>query len=902
MKHLILALIISVFALPVQTDNAARLDAALRDGFQYRNLGPFRAGAWISDIAVPETPLKSHLYTFYVAARHGGVWKTTNNGTTFEPVFDNQNVVSVGALAIAPSDENIVWVGTGDASCARSAYWGDGVYKSTDGGKNWQRLGLAETHHIARIVIHPANPDIVYVAAMGHLFSTNEERGVFKTTDGGKTWKKVLYVNDRTGAVDLVINRREPETLYAATYDCLRYPWRLQDGGPGTGVYKTTDGGANWKRLEGGFPGGEIGRIGIDIYQKDPKTLYALVDNRNKRPATEEEIRQARERNIPMRERAVGGEVYRTDDAGATWRKVSADGGDMSSKTGYAFNQLRVDQNNPARLFITGANLASSEDGGKTWTGAVPSQARPFRRAFGDFRTVWIDPQNSDRVIAGSDGGVFISYDGGKTCDHLANLPLGEIYALTVDMAEPYNIYAGLQDHESWKGPSNGWSGSVGLEDWTTVGIGDGMYNQVDPTDNRWVYNTQEFGRHARFDQKTRERKIIAPARSQGQPLLRFNWVAPLRLSPHDPKTLFAGAQVLFRSTDRGDTWREISPDLTTNDPAKISPPGAAIQHCTITTISESPAQAGVIWVGTDDGKVHVTRDAGAHWNDVTKAVAQAGGPEDAWVTRVFASHHKAGVAYAAKSRHRQDDFRPFLYKTTDFGANWTPIISNLPARPINVVFEDSMNADLLFVGNDMGVYVSLDGGLRWPALKGNMPLVAVHDLVVHPREGDLVVGAYGRGVWVTDITPLREMNAALQSQDAYFFAVEPQARRVEGALGNYRLYGDRLAVTPNEPNGITFVYYLKEQAREKVTLTVADANGKTIRTLDGAAKAGLNRVVWSLSEGPRQFGGGSRPLGPAGPAGPAQIATAPGEYTVTLQAGGKQFAQKARVLAAQTP
>src|SRR5262245_15455145 len=493
-------------ASPLVVSSQQRLDDLLRDGFQYRNLGPFRAGSWVSDIAVPESPMKSHLYTFYVAARSGGVWKTTNNGTTFEPVFDNQNVASIGALAIASSDENIVWVGTGDASCARSAYWGDGVYKSTDGAKTWRRMGLGDSNHIARIVIHPSNPDIVYVSAMGHLFSTNEERGVFKTADGGKTWKNVLYANDHTGAIDLVINRSDPNTLYAATYDCLRHPWRLQDGGPGTGIYKTTNGGANWTRLEGGLPNGEIGRIGIDLYQKDPKTLYALVDNRNKRAATEEEIRQARERGAPMRERAVGGEVYRTDDAGVTWRKVSADGGDMSSKTGYAFNQLRVDQNNPDRLLITGANLSGSEDGGKTWTGVGRSQSRPFRRAFGDFRTVWIDPQDSERIIAGSDGGVFISYDGGKTCDHLANLPLGEVYALTVDMENPYNIYAGLQDHESWKGPSNGWSGSVGLADWVTVGVGDGMYNQVDPTDSRWVYNTQEFGRHARLDQKTRAR------------------------------------------------------------------------------------------------------------------------------------------------------------------------------------------------------------------------------------------------------------------------------------------------------------------------------------------------------------------------------------------------------------
>ncbi|MGH9802242.1 MAG: VPS10 domain-containing protein, partial [Blastocatellia bacterium] len=374
------------------------------------------------------------------------------------------------------------------------------------------------------------------------------------------------------------------------------------------------------------------------------------------------------------------------------------------------------------------------------------------------------------------------------------------------------------------------------------------------------------------------------------QPLLRFNWIAPLRLSPHDPKTLYAGAQVLFRSTDRGDTWQEISPDLTTNDANKISPPGAAIQHCTITTISESPKQAGVIWVGTDDGKVQVTKDTGANWFDATKAIAQVGGPEDAWTNRVFASHYQAGTAYVAKSRHRQDDFRAFLFKTTDYGATWTAINNNLPQRPINVLWEDNVNPDLLFVGNDMGVYVSLDGGQRWAALKGNMPLVVVHDLIVHPREGDLVVGTYGRGIWVTDITPLREMQKAVQA-DAYLFAIEPKARRREGALGNYRLYGDRLTVTPNEPNGLTFVYYLKEAASDKVTLTVTDIGGKTIRTLDGVTKVGLNRVVLPLGDFGQQFGGG-------GGRGPNIAPIAPGEYTVTLQVGGKQLTQTARVLA----
>ena len=838
------------------------------------------------DIAVPEKPAKDHLYTFYVAARNGGVWKTTNNGTTFQPLFDGQDMLSIGAVTVTPSDPNIVWVGTGDASCTRSAFRGDGIYKSTDAGKSWQHLGLEETHHIARIVVHPKNPDIVYVAAMGHLYSTNEERGVFKTTDGGKTWKKILYLNERTGVIDLVLDRRSPNTLYAATYECLREPWRLMDGGPGSGIQKTTDGGATWQKLGGGFPTGTIGRIGIDLYQKNPEILYAIVDNRNR--GTNTAAAGGRGRGAGAGPQLVGGEAYRSQDGGKTWHKMSAEGTDLSRKSGYAFNQLRVNPGDPDQIFITGETLSTSRDGGKTWSSLTETRAnRPFARAFGDFRTLWIDPENPDHMLAGSDGGVSISYDGGRTCDHFANLPLGEVYALTVDMETPYNIYAGLQDHESWKGPSEGWSGSIGEEDWSTVGTGDGMYNQVDPTDSRWVYNTQEFGRLGRYDQKTRERKIIAPTQPADLPRLRFNWVAPFRLSPQDPKTLYAGAQVLFRSRDRGDHWEVISPDLTSNDPNKISPVGAAIQHCTITTISESPAQAGVIWVGTDDGKVQVTRDAGGNWKDATAEILKAGGPEDAWVTRVCASPAQPGTAYAAKSRHHQDDFRPFLYKTTDFGATWTAITNGLPMRPVNVVFEDWTNSNLLFAGTDLGVYVSVDGGGKWSALKGNMPSVPVNDLVVHPRDGELVVGTFGRGIWLTDITPLREITATMLNEPAHFFAIQPRAPRLPGAQGNYHLYGDRHMVTPNGPNSPVFEYYLKSAA-EAVTLTITDANGATVRTLEGTGRAGLNRVAWNPQPGGRGGGRG----------GAAARATPVGEYTVTLKVGDQTLTQKVRLLA----
>jgi photosystem II stability/assembly factor-like uncharacterized protein len=892
---LLLTLAASLSATSLFAADTARLDELLHDSFTYRNLGPFRAGSWVSDVAVPENPLKAHLYTIYVAPRNGGIWKTTNNGVTFQSMFDQQPQGSMGAVAVAPSDENQVWAGTGDASCTRSATRGDGIYKSTDGGRTWQNMGLKDSQHIARIIVHPTNPEIVWVAATGHLFSTNEERGVFKTTDGGKSWKKVLYLNERTMAIDLVLNRKDVNTLYAAMYDCVRRPWTLEDGGPGSGIHKTADGGNTWKKLEDGLPTGTIGRIGIDLYAKNPEIIYAIVDNRNRVTNT------AASDVTPGRGRGggagalVGGELYRSEDGGNSWHKMNNARDDLSRKSGYAFNQIRVDTGNPDRVFITGSSMASSSDGGKTWAGlGGGGEASPFRRAFGDFRSLWIDRENPERMIATSDGGVFLSYDGGRTCDHLANLALGEVYALTVDMESPYNIYCGLQDHESWKGPSDGWSGSVGIENWSTVGIGDGMYNQVDPTDSRWVYNTQEFGKLGRYDQKTRTRVIVGPTQSPDESRLRYNWVAPFRISPHDPKTLYAGAQFLYRTRDRGDSWEAISPDLTYNDPKRISPPGAAIQFCTITTISESPAQAGVIWVGTDDGKAQVTRDGGKTWTDATPALLKAGALEDAWVTRVCASPTKPGTAYVSKSRHRQDDFRPFLYKTTDFGATWTSISASLPERPINVVFEDYKNPNLVFVGNDEGVFASVDGGAHWSALRGNMPPAPVHDLLVHPRDGDLVAGTYGRGIWITDITPLREMNLKMLDDDAFFFTIQPGIPRRDGALGNYRLYGDRQLTTPNGPNGTVFQYYHKEGSPDSASITIADANGTVLRTVTGTTRAGINRVPLSARGGFGGGGGGGRRGG-----GAAVREIPPGEYTVTLKIGDKSFTQKAHIASA---
>ncbi|MFQ5721824.1 MAG: WD40/YVTN/BNR-like repeat-containing protein, partial [Candidatus Aminicenantales bacterium] len=820
--------------------------------FTFRNLGPFRSGAWITCIAVPESPPQAHLYTFYVGTRHGGLWKTTNNGTTFKPIFDEQGSLSIGAVAVAPSNPNLIWVGTGEQANARSSHAGDGVYKSEDGGQSWKQMGLRDSHHIARIVIHPQNPNIVYVAAMGHLFSFNEERGVFKTEDGGQTWQKVLYLNNKIGAIDLVINRKNPDILYAAMYEKYRYPWHFEEGGPGSGIYKTMDGGKSWQRLQGGLPTGKIGRIGLDIYRQNPDILYAIIENANTRPPTEEEIKKDKSKGLKPQPRQIGGEVYRSQDGGQSWTKMNSLKDNLGGKAAYSFNQIRIDPQNERKIYVTGICLANSEDGGKTWHDVNWPPRRLFRTAFGDVRTVWIDPQDSNRIIMGSDGGFYVSYDGGRSCDYYDNLPIGEIYALGVDMEEPYNIYVGLQDHESWKGPSNGWSGRITLSDWKTVGAQDGMYNQVDPTNSRWLYNTYQFGGHFRVDQKLGTRTSIQPKRKEGKTPYRFNWTPPLLISPHNSQIIYTGAQVLLRSLNRGDIWQEISPDLTTNDAQKIAGRGH-ITYCTITTISESPLEAGILWVGTDDGKVWVSKDFGANWKDLTPALAQAGAPENYWVSRVFASHHNQATAYVAKTGFRRDDFRPFLYKTTDFGQSWISLASNLPQEPINVIFEDKENPNLLFVGTDGGLYVSLDGGQKWLKMQNNMPCsVIVSDLLIHPKAKDLVVATYGRGVYLTDISPLQELTPEVLQKEVYLFKIKPQAQLQAHTFGgNYHLYGDRHLYTPNLANSVAIYYYLKKDISEKVTIRVTTLQGELIGKLKGTSKAGINKVVWDMRREP---------------------------------------------------
>ncbi len=762
-------------------------------------------------------------------------------------------------------------------------------------------MGLRDSHHIARIVIHPTNPDIVYVAAVGALYSENEGRGVYRTTNGGATWDKVLYINEKIGIIDLVMNPRNPDILYAAAYDKRRLPWQMVNGGPESGIYKTTNGGQNWTRLAGGLPTGRIGRIGIDVYAKNPDIVYAVIENQNPRSV---ELASGRGSGAAAaapdaRVNTIGGEIYRTENGGSSWIKTNPENINVMPKGPYYFTQIRVDPNDDQHIIVTAEPFLSSSDGGRSWPNRI------FPRMFGDFRTLWIDPQNSERIIAGSDGGIAISYDGGRTSDHFPNVPVAEIYAIGVDMDEPYNIYAGLQDHEHWRGPSNGSAArGTSVNDWLALGDGDGMFTQVDPKDSRWLYTTRHYGGHTRVDQKHGYETNIVPRPAAGEPAYRFLWCTPIHISPHNSSVLYTGGQRLLRSTDRGDTWTPISPDLSTNPPDKVmretetGVPGG-IPWFAISSISESSLTAGVIWAGTSDGKVHVTRNAGASWTDITAKLTALGAREDGYVSRVRASTHVAGRAYLAKSGYKYDDFRPFLYRTNDFGATWTSIAGNLPNEPINVVFEDHKNPNLLFVGNDTGVFVSIDGGATWTKMNNNMPNVPVHDLLVHPRDNDLILGTYGRGIWVTDIGPLQELNATVLAQEVHLFGIEPTVQRVTWSFGaNDYLFGQRHFQTPNEQNGMVIRYYMKQQGGTSPSIVITNATGQEVARLEGQSQAGMNTVVWSTRN---QAGGRGRggAIGAGGGRGGGTVLEqlAPlGEYTVTLDVDGKKFTQKARI------
>ncbi len=722
---------------------------------KWRWIGPELMSGRITDVAIP----KAMKYTIYAASASGGVWRTVNEGTTWEPIFEHAASTSIGDIAIAPSNPEIIWVGTGEANIFRSSMAGSGVYKSSDEGKTWQHMGLEGTHTISRIIIHPQDPDIVYVAASGHEWTYNEERGVYKSVNGGRRWEKILYLNEKTGAIDLVMDSSDQETLYAAMWNRIRRRWSDPVPQPGDGIFKTEDGGKTWRKLTNGLPPDEFtGRIGIDVSRSNPNVIYAFIDNHEiKRvPKEGEKDPYGRPRGPVIK----GAEVYRSDNKGESWIKVSPSDEMMEricGTYGWVFGQIRVDPNDENTIYVMGVSLAKSGDGGRTF------ELIEYPGLHADHHALWIDPEDSNHLVNGNDGGINISYDGGKTWINYENLGVVQFYNVTVDMANPYNVYGSIQDNGSWKGPSTHKPGRDPRWEWVPIPGGEASYIVLDPTNPNILYSQTFYGRIIRSEFKDGKWHTVSimPKAKEGEVPLRGQWLAPFMLSPHNPFILYHGMQYLFRSLDRGDTWERISPDLTSNNPEEQGESHYAIPFQTITSISESPLKFGVIYVGTDDGKVHVSRNGGSEWTEITQGL-----PYKKHVSRIIASSFEEGTVYLALNGKRDDDFAAYLYQSKDYGKTWISISSNIPCGPINVIREDPKNPKILYVGTDLGVYVSIDEGKRWDLLANNIPTTYVHDLVVHPRDNALVAATHGRGIYIIDdVSPLREAAKAIKEK-----------------------------------------------------------------------------------------------------------------------------------------
>jgi photosystem II stability/assembly factor-like uncharacterized protein len=720
---------------------------------KWQFIGPTNISGRVTDVAVVAP--KGRNYTIYVASASGGVWKTENEGTTWTPIFENMVTAAIGDIALAPSDQNIVWVGTGEHNIFRSSQAGVGIFKSVDGGKTWANMGLADTNTIARIVVHPTNPDIVYVAAGGHEWTKNADRGVYKTVDGGKTWDKVLFVNDETGAYDLVMDPRSSDTLYAALWQRTRKKWndpRNDATSVGSGIFKTTDGGKTWTPADKGLPDARWrGRIGIDICLTKPDTLYALVDNYEiSRQPTPQEITDSY--GIPSSGFIKGATVYRSDDAGASWTQASGLTPPQKSfmerhsgTYGWVFGQIRVDPNDPNTSYILGVPFSVSTDGGKTYT--------TFRRApGGDNHALWIDPANSNYLLRGFDQGVAVSYDKGRSWRYFQKeINVCQFFNLNYDMATPFKVYGSMQDHGSFRGKVDLSQGRdrIPAQEFENAPGGEGSNHAIDPTNPDIVYSAGFYGTisRAEYDKPgpfpgypfTKE---LLPVLYENEPPLRGQWLAPFILSPHNANILYHGMQYVFRSLDRGDTWEKISPDLTTDDRATRGD----IPYQTLFTISESPLKYGLIYAGTDDGRLWVTKDGGKAWQEITAGLAPG-----KWMSRVIASAYKLGTVYLTQNGKRDDDFTPYVWKSSDYGKTWTSLAKGIPVGPVNVIREDPVNEDILYVGTDMGVYVTTDGGKTWMVLGGNLPTAYVHDLIIHPRDNIIVIATHGRGMWALD-------------------------------------------------------------------------------------------------------------------------------------------------------
>jgi len=779
-------------------------------------------GGRIADIAAVQ---HGQRLTIYIGSAGGGVWKSSDGGTTFKPVFDKQSTQSIGSLAIDPSNPQTVWVGTGESWARNSVSVGTGIYRSRDGGDSWENLGLADSEHLSRIVIHPKDSNTVYACALGHLWNSNQERGVFKTTDGGQSWKKVLYRDENTGCAEMVMDPQDPNVLYAAMWDVRRLPFSFRSGGPGSGLFKSTDGGASWHELRKGLPEGDLGRIGLAIPATKNTRVYAVVEAKNHTA------------------------LYRSDDSGASWAEVNSSF-NISGRPFY-FARLVADPNNPDRIYKPGFSLTVSEDGGKSFSSALSMGESPGDSVHGDHHALWINPANSDQLLDGNDGGVYQSLDRATNWRFLNSLPVSQFYHVSVDMADPYNVYGGLQDNGTWMAPSRGVEG-IANRQWRNIDFGDGFWAFSDPSDADYAYVEYQGGRISRFRKSTGEARDIKPLPRAGEADFRFNWNTPIHMSANHPGTIYLGGQFLFRSRDHGESWGRISPDLTTNDPARQHQElsgGLTIDNSdaekyeTIYTIAESPKNGDVIWAGTDDGNVQITRDDGRHWTNVVKNIP--GLPPNTWVSTIEASHFDPAVAYATFDGHAAGDMKPYVYRTKDYGKTWTSLSTPDLSGYAHVVREDLVNANLLYVGTEFGLFISTDNGAHWAQLKGGLPNVAVRDIAIQPRESDLILATHGRGIYILDdLTPIRALTPELLAKDLVMLPSRPSVLNLPAS--EQRFDGDAEFKGRTLPEAASIVYYQKKRhIFGDLKLEIYDDHGSLLTSIQGDKRRGMNRLAW---------------------------------------------------------
>ena len=838
------------------------IDSDTFGGMEARAIGPAAMSGRITALDA----VAGDRLTIFAGAAGGGLWKSMDGGLTFKPVFDKYNQ-SIGAVTVDPSNPKLVWVGTGETWVRNSVSVGDGVYRSTDGGDSWTKVGLDKTERIARIVVHPKDGNTAYVCATGHLFEDHPDRGVFRTKDAGQTWEQVLSVAPDTGCGDLAMDPQNPQVLYAGMWQFRRQPWFFSSGGPKSGLYRTKDGGATWERLAKGLPAGDLGRIALAASPLKPGVVFATVEAKKTL-------------------------LYRSDDRGDSWTPLS----DSSLVTvrPFYFSRLLADPKNPDRLYKMGLNAGVSDDGGKTF-GALGGNYHS------DVHDAWINPKNPEDIVIGTDGGVYISHNRGTTFRFVGSLPVSQFYHVSYDMAWPYNVYGGLQDNSTWYGPSRR-PGGIANKHWNSLTGGDGFWAFPDPADPDVVYNEYQGGNLFRIRKSTLEAKDIKPSAKAGEPKYRFNWNTPIHLSPNDPGTIYYAAQFLFRSRNRGESWERISPDLTTNDPAKLKQNDSggltldnstAENHCTIFTMAESPKDRNVVWVGTDDGHVQLTRDGGKTWVNVSANLR--GVPARTWVSSVEASRHAEGTAYITLDGHMTGDMAPYVLKTTDFGATWTNLAAAGVKGYAHVVKEDPVNPSLIFAGTEFGLFVSLDGGLQWAQFTANLPNVAVRDLAIHPREHDLLVATHGRGVYIVDdLTPLRGLTAKALESDVAFLAGRPSP--MLPLVQEFGFNGDAEFVGVSQGDGAVISYYLKKRHMiGDLKLEVYDAQGALLTTIAGGKRRGINRVEWTTrSKAPRTPPGAGIIPSMGALVGPRAL---PGTYTVKMIKGKDTYTSSVTIV-----